>query len=445
MSEDTASYTGDVAGYSYPTDLARFVRDHWGATPAGSPDGALPPDPAVLDHFFSACYQASLLREEERPVTFRAILAPPTRFPAQGLPPESLQRLEFSRNLPFDAMELKRLSVATDTQRTLIGVRWDEYAGLQIWGVINSGSRWLRDVRGGRRAGAPLPAAPVVHVDGPGSLAAYKGHRLVARLQQGQLSGTRADPFVSAWLPDQFTQFRDELMARHAAAAQLAHERDGETWAPLEPTLPRRISERMVKRVIAVLRDARHGGTIIFIPPQTVPDLRTEDPAIHLKYRFRPGQPQHSFPDLVVDILNRLARRYGLDQRHAEPVGWAEFESSTDPELATLDEALFETAHLIAGLASVDGAVVITKQHDLVGFGGMISGRLPAVRSVARAADLEGERVTEEESKNVGARHGSAYRLAGALPGAVVIVISQDGGVRFVAQKSGRVTYWEQE
>jgi DNA integrity scanning protein DisA with diadenylate cyclase activity len=93
----------------------------------------------------------------------------------------------------------------------------------------------------------------------------------------------------------------------------------------------------------------------------------------------------------------------------------------------------------------VDGAVVITKQHDLVGFGGMISGRLPAVRSVARAADLEGDRVTEEESKNVGARHGSAYRLAGAMPGAVVIVISQDGGVRFVSQKGGRVTYWEQE
>jgi hypothetical protein len=27
----------------------------------------------------------------------------------------------------------------------------------------------------------------------------------------------------------------------------------------------------------------------------------------------------------------------------------------------------------------------------------------------------------------------------------VVIVISQDGGVRFVSQKAGRVTYWEQE
>jgi hypothetical protein len=46
---------------------------------------------------------------------------------------------------------------------------------------------------------------------------------------------------------------------------------------------------------------------------------------------------------------------------------------------------------------------------------------------------------------NVGARHRSGYRLAGALSGSVAVVISQDGGVRFVCEKGGHVTYWEQE
>jgi hypothetical protein len=36
----------------------------------------------------------------------------------------------------------------------------------------------------------------------------------------------------------------------------------------------------------------------------------------------------------------------------------------------------------------------LNTQHDLLGFGGMISGRLPAVRTVARALDLEGDRIT---------------------------------------------------
>jgi len=126
-------------------------------------------------------------------------------------------------------------------------------------------------------------------------------------------------------------------------------------------------------------------------------------------------------------------------------VSWQEFETTTDEELITLDEALFEMAQLIAELAATDGAVVLTKNHELLGFGGMISGRLPAVKSVARALDLEGELVAEEDTGNVGARHRSAYRLAGAVPGSVTVVISQDGGVRFVCQKGGRVTYWEQE
>jgi DNA integrity scanning protein DisA with diadenylate cyclase activity len=43
------------------------------------------------------------------------------------------------------------------------------------------------------------------------------------------------------------------------------------------------------------------------------------------------------------------------------------------------------------------------------------------------------------------ARHRSAYRLAGALPGSLAIVVSQDGGVRIVRKKGGRVTFWEQE
>ena len=201
-----------------------------------------------------------------------------------------------------------------------------------------------------------------------------------------------------------------------------------------------------MKRVISVVRDARHGGTVIFIPLENTGELSSEYPYIVLRYPFADVRARLSFPDLVVDILNRLAQLYGTaDQQEPGIVDWEEFEATTDDEIATLDEALFETAHLIAGLAAADGAVVMSKQNELLGFGGMISGRLPAVKSVARALDLEGEKVAEEETANVGARHRSAYRLAGALPGSVAVVISQDGGVRWVCQKGGRVTYWEQE
>jgi hypothetical protein len=69
----------------------------------------------------------------------------------------------------------------------------------------------------------------------------------------------------------------------------------------------------------------------------------------------------------------------------------------------------------IVGLAADDGAVVMSKQNELLGFGGMISGRLSDVNSVARALDLEGEKVAEERTGNVGARHCSACRLVRCL------------------------------
>jgi hypothetical protein len=88
-----------AAGYSYPGDLARFVQDRWrdATGPTGSVDPL--PDAAALEGFFAACYQASMLREEERPVVFRAILAEPALFDPEGRPPEGLQRLAFPRPL----------------------------------------------------------------------------------------------------------------------------------------------------------------------------------------------------------------------------------------------------------------------------------------------------------------------------------------------------------
>jgi hypothetical protein len=109
-------------------------------------------------------------------------------------------------------------------------------------------------------------------------MAAFKGDELVARLERGRLSGCRVDPFASEWLPEEFTQFSRDLMARHESAAALAGDQSGGPWAALEPTLPRRIAERMMKRVIAVLRDARHGGTIVFVPVENAKGLCTDDP-----------------------------------------------------------------------------------------------------------------------------------------------------------------------
>jgi hypothetical protein len=203
--------------------------------------------------------------------------------------------------------------------------------------------------------------------------------------------------------------------------------RAGAHW-PRRPAARRRCAGGLLRHLLPGEHAARGGASGRLRPPQDVAEPSSEHPYTDLRYPFADARTRLCFPDIVVDILNRLAQLYGAsDRRRPGPVGWREFETTTDAEIETLDEALFETAHLIAGLAAADRAVLMNKQNELLGFGGMISGRLPDVESVWRALDLEAQKVVEEVGTgNVGARHRSAYRLCGALPGSVAVVISQE-------------------
>ena len=146
----------------------------------------------------------------------------------------------------------------------------------------------------------------------------------------------------------------------------------------------------------------------------------------------------------MLRIMNTSAELLGEAHAPEKVIGWEDYVSCPCEELALLDEAIFDLAHFIASLSAIDGAVVLTKRADLLGFGGVILGDIDKVPTVAHALDIEGERVEMELSEGVGTRHRAAYRLCHELHDAFAIVISQDGNVRFVKWHNGSVTYWDQ-
>jgi len=430
--EDTRSTTRDA----YPADLARLVRERWDEDRAG----ALP-DQGALETLISACYQASLLQEEERAVTFRVILCDPDVLPPREGPPGGTHRLEFPSPRQFDMREIRRLSPAVDYYRSLIGVGFDDEEGLRTWGLVHSGPRWLRGGQGGRDVPPPLPQALVLRVHGPGRIAVDVGSESLCKLDEGRLSDVSMDVFDSRWLPDTFAPVRGELAEIHAGLRDQARKK-GEVWARLDNDIIRVIGQHTIKRIISAVRDSHHGGTLVIVPPYLADDI-LEDRYVSLKYKFVDAEPRRRFRTLIVDVMNVLARSYaGTPAR--DPVGWDDYESSSDRKLTGLDEAIFEVAHLIAGLTAVDGAVVMTQRFEMLGFGGEISGRLPGVETVARALDVEADAVVEESVGGVGTRHRSAYRLCNELREVIAVVISQDGNVRFVKRKDDVVTYWDQ-
>ncbi|WP_298273121.1 putative sensor domain DACNV-containing protein [Geobacter sp.] len=432
----------------YPRDFAAFIHEHFEGRPT-CPDwreryGAIKPEavPGLteLELVISTCYQASLMREEERPVRFRLLLRDPAAFPPDQGPPDGFHRIVFATPRPFDENELRRLSPVVDFYRSLVGVAPAPDGTLWIWGLVQSGPRWVQTVHGGGKSFNPLPPVLVLYVTGPGRITACIGLTTIATLKGGEIACPSLDVFDSPWLPESFSAERTELMALHEAARR----REGAGWAPLDPSFVRTIAQHVVRRIVGIIRNSHHGGTILFIPPERVADFTADNRYLNFTYTFVEEEPRQRFRTILLDIMNALCTVFGKAGVRDRPVGWDDYVASEDPRLTLLDEKLFELAHLVASLTAVDGAVVMTRRLEILGFGAEISGKLEKVRCVRRALDLEGTRTEPEHTEGVGTRHRSVYRLCNEVHDAIAIVVSQDGRVRFVKWREGYVTYWDQ-
>jgi len=423
---------------AYPKDLASFVLGHWQA--GSSREYASLPNPAELEHLISVCYQASLLRDEERPVRFRLIFLDPDRLPPDQGPPTGLHRLLFRNTLPFTERELRKLSPSVEFYSSLIGLWREGKSGSSIWGIVHSGQRWAQSLHGGGKSFQPLPESLVIHVTNPGRITVCNGSIEIATLSSGGIVSASMAVFDSTWIRSALVSLTDEELALHMEVRN----RTTKPWAAIDPEFFRIIKKQVLMRIIGRIRSNRHGGTLIFIPDECKDQFLAENPYLKLKYRFVDEEPCRRFRTLIVKMANELAEFCGSAETPEREVGWTEYLTSKNQTLSRLDESVFEWAHSVAGMTQVDGAVAITPRLELVGFGAQISGKLERVDSVARALDAEGWEFVQEQTDSVGTRHNSAYSLCNALRNVAAIVVSQDGTAQLVRWNNGMATVWEQ-
>jgi sensor domain DACNV-containing protein len=404
--------------HAYPAQLADFVLDHW---PRHIP---LSLDRRALAELLSTCFQASLAHEEGRNVRFRLVAASAAQLVSASVASDFLC-LEFSEELPFTPDSARRLSPAAPFHSSMIGVtqKGDQWA---MWGIVHTGANWLAPTWGGRRKRQESLATLMVHVLGAGRIGVYAGADMVASLEYGMIEATTTDVFTSNWIGKLFRNTRVEVSGQ------------GDTSRP-HPDLVRVISQHMVRRAIFLIRQAGHGGLILFAEPDLL-DLcaaSTNGP-LKLKYAFRDNEARSRYRTLLQRLFNALSS-------HGEgAVDLQRFLETETPDVVGVEQSIFELSRLVSGLAAVDGAVVINKRFELIGFGAEVSGELPYPDTVLQALDIEGERRAPEPANAVGTRHRAAYRFVTAHPTGLAIVISLDGIVRFVANIEGKIVFWDQ-
>jgi hypothetical protein len=241
------------------------------------------------------------------------------------------------------------------------------------------------------------------------------------------------DVFDSEWLPAMFVSEREEARLEHNA---LQAKEISPTF--VEHSLIGQITQQMLRRAIQLVRGTRHGGMLLVVDAERGAGANNVD-GLRLKYRVRQDEPSHRYRTALFKILEAVSAGSTKSS-----VGWSDFASDQNPSLGKLEQGVFELSRVIANLTAIDGAVVLDKRFGLLGFGAEVSAELPTPLQVWHALDVEGRERAPDDIENVGTRHRAAYRFVNDHPGGLAIVISQDGGVSFVANRGGDVVFWEQ-
>lgn len=415
-----------LSRYRYPPDLAEYVRTRW-------------PGPRPLRLAFehlrealSVAYHASLTFEETRPTRFRLLLTPPEDLPERGVPNQGVLRLSFDQLRALTAEELRQLAPAAPFETSLIGA-YPLDGKLRIWGLAHSGPAWLAPTWGGRQVVPIWTSDPIVHVTGPGLVAVRSAGKLVGALERGALVDGTVDVFESEWLRSLFGRERDEIQREHAAQQARAT-----SPTAVSQQLIAGVAQHMLRRTIQLVLGSRHGGLLLVVDaPQSAPAASLA--GLNIKYRFDQSEPPRRYRTLLLQLLDRLAASTTNPQ-----VGWSDFARDTSPELERLEQSIFEISRVLAGLAAIDGAVVLDKRWSVIGFGAEVSSELPPPARIWRALDLEGKTREETPIEDVGTRHRAAYRFVRQHPTGLALVVSADGSVSFVANRDGEVVSWEQ-
>jgi len=431
--------------HKYPKDLVFELLALWRF---GTPDGTASdvgnfkklPDFEVLEELISTCYQVSQMQEEARGLRFRLMLCEPEDID-DDVHGESrgLFNLEFTEPRPYNEYELLKLGHSVDYNNSLIGVRYRRKEGLQIWGMIHSGSKWMQVIHGGSKKSTPLPSALGINIVGSGRLILCRGLDILAQLTGGNIISPSTNVFKSQWVANWFGRLQSETAILHA---QNPHNVKKD-WARIDSSFVPALYFEFFKHVISTIRRSGHGGTIISCPAGMDAMLSQDNPYIDLKYRFAEGKTRNQLHKIVLQIMEVLARNCGRLYGPDYVAGWKDYVSLHQEELMQLDERVFKFARFIARLTGVDGAVVTTEGLEVIGFGGIIQGTMEMGGSVAQALDPEGTRRQVEQVESVGTRHRSLYYLCNKLQDVLGIVVSQDAKAQVVTWDRDMVTCWD--
>ncbi len=303
------------------------------------------------------------------------MLATQAELEAQPVTLTDFHLVSFAEPRAYSEQELRRLSPAVQQASSLLAVAPTADGSLQLWGLLFSEHQWDQLVDQPRLTTARPPRALLVQVSGPGSLVFYDGAQRVLTLQRGRIAGHGFVSFPEAWAKGRFVENR--ALAGDALP--------NPELTPEQEELVVRLTLQLQRRALTRIRTGGHGALIVLMPTDRVAALTAAGGVLRPKYQLIPGGSGPRFTALAQAVVRRLAQ--------LGEVSWAHYQQAhDDAELMSLTAEIEHLADYMAGLAAVDGALVLTQQIDVVGFGVEVQATQVPLERVYWALDLAAQR-----------------------------------------------------
>ena len=322
--------------------------------------------------------------------------------------------LRFERARPLVPALIAELGGATQSGSSSLLVEWSGGAPV-AWGILyyQRGAPTLDDLPGAIEEGVHgAPDCPILSIEGVGSILVARGEAVVGRVTRGEFTRAVPTPFY----PHAMGLILYELFGLRVAQKANRYVDDGDNA----------YGHRLLECLKYLLEQLdRHGGAalVVFVPQASMQDAL-----------------QHA--DLAWAATGSLELRRLLSAltRHEKAVQEKQWLS---PSCVTKAQALMRSRlDALARLASLDGALLLSPDFELIGFGA----RLRAAEwsgTVMEGPDGFGGGGRPFDASRLDARHAVAAAYVGAVPGAVAFVASADGPIRALARKGfGPIQCW---
>lgn len=399
----------------FPVHLAESIHEIWEGFVAGEYEPPPCPPKPVLREILEVASVASAIPEEGRYPKFNLIAL---QSASAGF--DSWWRFDKPRT--YDALQLRGIIPATDAKKSAIVVEWDTMGALSVAGLCDLGTSWHRARIGLSYRYSTPPRSLIVEIGRPGQIHVFQGQFRVGSLVDGVLDV--GSGYVPTFALDEMANGGLADLDEKLLRPEVEPERE---WAEFEFVAIKNIYISIINSIAA----SGHGGALIILPTATSAALDK----LRIKYKYKSSDLSARFVSFVNARHQWMDNIEGLpsnEDSSAEAAFMRAESVRLDASTAEAWERLVECIRFTAQFAGCDGAVVLSRDLTVLGFGAEIHTEL---RGGAEVMNVISEMKREGRPLDVeafGMRHRSAVKLVSQHEDVCILVASQDGPISAV-------------